>query len=62
MHYGEFANYADYFARSLLSNAPYSPNLEEGLETFCLMEAVRRSTLEGRPVGVGPIKAEVGLA
>jgi predicted dehydrogenase len=61
MHYGEFANYADYFARSLMSNAPYSPNLEEGLETFCIMEAVRRSALEGRPVEVGTVMSEIGM-
>lgn len=61
MHYGEFANYVDYFARSLMSNAAYSPNLEEGLETFCFMEAVRRSTLEGRPVEVASVMAEVGI-
>jgi predicted dehydrogenase len=61
MHYGEFANYADYFARSLLANAAYSPNLEEGLETFCLMEAVRRSSLEGRPVEVAGVMQEIGL-
>jgi predicted dehydrogenase len=61
MHYGEFANYAEYFARALMSNAPYSPDLEEGLETFCLMEAVRRSSLEGRSVEVAPIMAEIGL-
>lgn len=61
MHYGEFGNYADYFARSLMANTPYSPNLEEGIETFCLMEAVRRSSLEGRPVEVASVMSEVGL-
>ena len=61
MHYGEFANYADHFARALMSNTPCSPDLEEGLETFCLMEAVRRSSLESRPVEVAPIMAEIGL-
>jgi predicted dehydrogenase len=61
MHYGEFANYADYFARSLMSNAAYSPGLEEGIETFCVMEAVRRSTLEGGPIEVKSVMEEVGL-
>src|SRR5690606_26396240 len=29
MHYGEFANYAGYFARALIEGRDYSPNLEE---------------------------------
>ncbi len=61
MHYGEFANYADHFARSLIEGKPASPGLEEGIETFCVMEAVRRSSLEGRPVDVGPLLAQVGI-
>jgi hypothetical protein len=62
MHYGEFANYLQYFAEALASGADYSPALEEGLETFCLMEAVRRSALEGgRPVDLAPLLEEIGL-
>lgn len=49
MHYGEFANYADYFAQALINETPYSPDLEEGLETFCVMEAIRQSTRTGKP-------------
>jgi len=59
MHYGEFANYADRFARALLSGEPCSPELEEGLETFCVMEAVRRSALERRPVAVREVHDDV---
>jgi predicted dehydrogenase len=61
MHYGEFANYIEYFARSLVGGEPASPGLEEGIETFCLMEAVRRSAQSGQPVEVAPLLAEVGL-
>jgi predicted dehydrogenase len=61
MHYGEFANYTDYFARALLSGADYSPHLEEGLETFCVMEAVKRSAQTRQPVAVAPLLAEIGL-
>jgi predicted dehydrogenase len=62
MHYGEFANYAEYFAGALLAGTPYSPDLEEGLETFCVMEAVRRSAAAGgKPVAVAPLMAEIGL-
>ena len=61
MHYGEFANYAEYFAGALLAGTPYSPDLEEGVETFCVMEAVRRSAATGLPVALAPLLAEVGL-
>lgn len=52
MHYGEFANYAEYFAQAILSGADYSPGLEEGVETYAIMEAVRRSAHSGQPVTV----------
>jgi predicted dehydrogenase len=61
MHYGEFANYIEYFAQSLLSGKPASPGLEEGIETFCLMEAVRRAAESGQPVELAPLLVEVGL-
>ena len=61
MHYGEFANYADHFGRALIENQTHSPDLEEGIETFCLMEAVRQSAATGQPVDLAPILHEVGL-
>ena len=61
MHYGEFANYAEYFARSLLEGRDYSPDLEEGLETYCLMEAIRRSAKSGQPVKIAPLLEQIGL-
>ena len=60
-HYGEFANYTDYFALSILENRDYSPNLEEGLETFCIMEATRQSAREKKPVRIKPLLDEIGL-
>jgi predicted dehydrogenase len=59
MHYGEFANYADAFAAALLEGRPCAPELEEGIETFSVMEAVRRSLTERRPVPVREVSAEV---
>jgi predicted dehydrogenase len=62
MHYGEFANYAEYFAAALIDGTPHSPGLEEGVETLCIMEAVRRSARDGgRPVEIAPMLREVGL-
>ncbi len=61
MHFGEFANYAEAFACALLEQRPCSPDLEEGIETFCVMEAIRRSAHTGRPVALAPLLQEVGL-
>lgn len=62
MHYGEFAHCADAFARALLEGTPCAPELEEGVATFCLMEAVRRSAASGAPQALQPLYQEVGLA
>jgi predicted dehydrogenase len=48
MHYGEFCNYAEYFASCLLSGTPNSPDLEEGLETVATMRAIVASLESGR--------------
>jgi len=61
MHYGEFANYTQYFATALHEKRDYSPNLAEGLETFCIMEAVRESALTGKPVHVAPLLEKIGI-
>ncbi|GIL09056.1 MAG: Gfo/Idh/MocA family oxidoreductase [Chloroflexota bacterium] len=59
MHYGEFASYTEYFARALLENCAYSPNLDEGLATVCVMEAARQSAHSGgQPVAVAPLLAQ----
>jgi len=52
MHYGEFCNYADYFASKLLSGEPNSPDLEEGLDTVAVMRAIVASLKTGRPVRI----------
>lgn len=62
MHYGEFANYAEYFALALLEGRPVSPDLPEGLTAFCVMEATRRSAASGQPVTVASVLAEIGLS
>ncbi len=61
MHYGEFANYADHFGQALIEGRDASPGLEEGVETFCVMEAVRRASRGGAPVEVMPLLKEVGV-
>jgi len=61
MHYGEFANYTEAFALSLIEGTDCSPDLEEGVEIFCVMEAARQSARTGKPVTIGPLLASVGL-
>jgi predicted dehydrogenase len=61
MHYGEFAHYAEHFAGALIDGTRHSPDLEEGLRTFCVLEALRRSAREGGVVRVAPLLEEVGL-
>jgi predicted dehydrogenase len=61
MHYGEFANYTDYFIQALFEGKSYSPGLTEGLQTVCVMEAIRQSAKHGQPVEVLPLLKEIGL-
>ncbi len=61
MHYGEFANYLEHFASALLDGRSVGPDLREGIETYCVMEAVRESARTGRTVEVAPLLVGVGL-
>lgn len=61
MHYGEFANYTDYFAEALINDKPYSPDLEEGVETYLVMEAVRESSRTGKVIELAPYFVKAGL-
>ncbi|HVL38207.1 MAG TPA: Gfo/Idh/MocA family oxidoreductase [Fimbriimonadaceae bacterium] len=56
MHYGEFCNYADYFASKLLAGEPNSPDLEEGLQTVLVMRAIVESLETGGTVQVNAIQ------
>jgi len=49
MHYGEFGNYLDYFADAILNGTSNSPDLEEGLGTVAIMDAIVRSLESGKP-------------
>lgn len=57
MHYGEFCNYADYFASKILSGEPNSPELREGLETVLTMDSIVESIETGRVVTVGSLSS-----
>lgn len=61
MHSGEFSNYAEHFAAALEEDRPNFPGLEEGIETFRVIDAIRRSAQTGQPVSPAPVLADVGL-
>jgi hypothetical protein len=61
MHYGEFARYADAFAKALIEGTKASPELEEGIDVVLLMEGVRRSVRLGTVVDIADLKVEAGL-
>ncbi len=54
MHYGEFCNYADYFASRLISGEANSPDLEEGLETVGVMHAIVESLARNSSIRLLP--------
>ena len=62
MHYGEFANYAEHFAEALLEGKAHAPDLEHGIETFCVMEAVRQAAQSGETVQLAPLLRQAGLS
>ncbi len=61
MHYGEFANYGEHFTSALIRGEGHQPDLEHGIESFCVMEAIRQSSQTGQPVALAPMLATVGL-
>jgi len=61
MHTANSANYTEYFAKAILDGTATSPDLEEGIDTFCVMEAVRRSAASGKPVQVQTVRDDVRL-
>mgnify|MGYP002735675806 CR=1 FL=1 len=60
-HAGEYQNYLEYMADSIEQNFTAYPNLEEGIITVALMQAMDRSLKTGRPVKVKEILEEFGV-
>jgi predicted dehydrogenase len=53
MHYGEFCNVIDSFAAALRTGKANAPDLEEGIGTVRVMQAIVQSLESGRPVSLG---------
>ncbi len=51
-HAGEFINYTEYFAKSILQGKPAMPNIEDGYKTIATLEAIRLSIQENRAVAL----------
>jgi len=60
-HAGEYQNYLDYFADSITKNFTAYPDLQEGIGTIALLQAMDRSLQTGIPVRVNDILKEYGL-
>ncbi len=61
-HAGEYQNYIEYFARSIVDGKTPKPDAREGIVTVALMQAMEESTQIGRPVKIKELLGRFGLA
>jgi predicted dehydrogenase len=54
-HAGEYQNYLEYFADSITNNTTAYPDLQEGIGTIVLLQAMEKSLETGMPVKVSEI-------
>jgi len=60
-HAGEYQNYLEYFVDSIEQDFTAYPNMEEGMGTVVLLQAMDRSLETGLPIEISKIKQEFGL-
>lgn len=60
-HAGEYQNYLEYFAESILNNTVAYPDLKEGIGTIALLQAMDESLKTGLPVKIDSILETYGL-
>ncbi|MDP0500832.1 MAG: Gfo/Idh/MocA family oxidoreductase [Verrucomicrobiota bacterium JB022] len=60
-HAGEYQNYLDYFADCLYKGEVPKPDVEEGIVTIALLQAMDESLAAGKPIKVRDILARYGL-
>ncbi len=60
-HAGECQNYIEYFARCLASGETPKPDVEEGIVTVALMQAMEEAANSGMAVKVREVLARAGL-
>lgn len=61
-HAGEYQNYLEYFAECLDRGEAPKPDVEEGIVTVALMQAMEEASNTGRPVRVADVLARHKLA
>ncbi|WP_370479455.1 Gfo/Idh/MocA family protein [Tamlana flava] len=60
-HAGEYQNYLEYFVDSIEQGFTAYPNMEEGIGTVALLQAMDRSLETGLPIKIADVKQEFGL-
>jgi predicted dehydrogenase len=60
-HAGEYQNYLDYFADSIEQNFTAYPDMEEGIQTVALLQAMDKSLQTGMPVKIADVLKEFNL-
>ncbi len=60
-HAGEYQNYIEYFARCIESNQKASPDVDEGLVTMALMQAMQDAYTSEKPVKIADVLTRYGL-
>ena len=60
-HGGEYQNYLEYFTDSIEQGFEAYPNMEEGIGTVALLQAMDKSLQTGMPVKIADILNEYGL-
>jgi hypothetical protein len=60
-HAGEYQNYLEYFADSIEQDFVAYPNMEEGIGTVALLQAMDKSLQTGMPVKITDVLNEYGL-
>jgi predicted dehydrogenase len=60
-HAGEYQNYIEYFARCLAEEKKPTPDVDEGIVTVALMQAMEEACASGRPVKLRDVLARHDL-
>jgi predicted dehydrogenase len=60
-HAGEYQNYLEYFVDSIEQNFTAYPDMQEGIGTVVLLQAMDKSLKTGKPVRLKDIQGEFGI-
>lgn len=60
-HAGEYQNYMEYVARAILDDQPAFPDIQEGIGTVAVLQAMDQSLKTGLPVRIDTLLEKYGL-